>query len=306
MIIYFSCVFAKRFVINKRLNALCFVGLRTFLMKQKGVLYQLTVLFLIFSFIGCGARDDETSPDMAKSMLRLSGFEFTEEGFFRAIRLQNSKIVRAFLQAGMDPNAKNKDGETALTYALQNSDIKTTEVLLEQADLNLKDDKGNAPIHLAIKKDEFEPVFLKMLEKGADPNIGGRAGKTDNQTTLYVAVLKNREDLVKTLLEKGADPNKTDSDGAFPLAEAAIGRINPEIVKLLLDKGANINAQEKNGATALIYVASNKKTDPTARAEVIKLLLDKGADKSIKDENGKTAEMWAKELGNKDSLELLK
>ena len=200
-------------------------------MNVKRFICTIAIVVVISALGGCGARSDETTPEMAKSMLGLSGYKFTEEDFFRAIQMENAKMVRAFIQAGMNPNAKNDAGETALTFALQKNDEKTINVLLEKADINLKDDQGNAPLHLALKKDEFEPIFDSMLEKGADVNIGGKSQNTQNQTVLYVAVLKQREDLVQKLLEKGADPNKKDSAGALPLSESVIGGANTNIAK---------------------------------------------------------------------------
>ena len=256
--------------------------------------------------IGCGARSDETSPEMAQDMLKLRGFKFTEPEFFRAVNLEDAAAVRAFLQGGMNPNAKNEKGETALTYAIQYKDPKVIKVLIEKADLNMKDDLVNSPIHLAVttKKDE---IFDLLLEKNADVNLGGQSGKTKNQTALYAAVLKDREDFVQKLLEKGANPNIADSEGAYPLSEAVVrSGANPQIVKRLLDGGANVNAQEANKATALIYAASNKQISAQTRQEIVKMLLDKGADKSIKDEKGKTALDWAKQMKNEDLLEILK
>lgn len=275
-------------------------------MKHLRFIYWLAIFVLIAASVGCGARSDETTPEMAKSMINLSGYKFTEEEFFRAVRLENAPIVRAFIQAGMNPNEKNEDGETALTFALQKGDEKTIKVLLEKADLNMKDDKGNAPLHLAITKDGLETVFEEMLEKGADVNVGGRIKQTENQTPLYAAVVKQREDLVQKLTEKGADPNLADSEGALPLSESVLGAADLSITKMLLDKGANVNAQEKNGATALIYLATNSQTTSKNRTELARLLLDKGADKNIKDNKGKTAAVWAKEIGNTDVIELLK
>lgn len=274
-------------------------------MKSKKFICILTI-FAVVLIASCGARSDETSPEMVQNMLKLRGFKFTEPEFFRAISLEDAAAVRAFLQGGMNPNAKNEKGETALTYAILYKDPKVTKVLLEKADPNMKDDLGNSPIHLAVsnKKDE---IFDLLLEKNADVNLAGQTGKTKNQTALYAAVLKDREDLVQKLLEKGADPNIADAGGAYPLSEAVVGAgANPQVVKRLLDAGANVNAQEANKATALLYAASNKQISSQARQEIVKMLLDKGADKSIKDEKGRTALDWAKQNGNTDVAEMLK
>ncbi|HSK72419.1 MAG TPA: ankyrin repeat domain-containing protein [Pyrinomonadaceae bacterium] len=273
-------------------------------MKFKKNIYFFLSLTLVICAFGCGPRSSETTPEMAQRMLKLQGYNFTEPEFFRAIRMENAPVVHGFLQAGINPNAKNKEGETALTFAIQNSVPKVVGVLLEKADPNMRDDRGNSPLHLAITKDK-EEVVNALLEKNVDVNAAGVSGEIKNQTPLYAAVIKARADLVQKLLEKGADPNIPDSDGGFPLSEAAI-RGNAELVKLLLDKGANINAQEPNKRTALIYVASGSGISSQKRQETVRLLLERGADKSIKDEKSMTALDWAKKSNNQDAVELLK
>ena len=273
-------------------------------MRLKKFICIFTIFAAAFS-LSC-ARSDETSPEMVQDMLKLRGFKFTEAEFFRAVNLEDAQAVRAFLQGGMNPNAKNEKGETALTYAIQYKEPKVIKVLLEKADVNIKDDLGNSPIHLAVMKKKDE-IFDLLLEKNVDVNVAGADGKTKNQTALYAAVMQNREDLVQKLIEKGSDPNIADADGGLVLSEAVARRnANPQIVKRLLDGGANVNAQELNQGTALIIAASNNAISSPTRQEIVKMLLDKGADKSIKDKTGKTALDWAKHQGNTDVVEMLK
>ncbi|MBA3632903.1 MAG: ankyrin repeat domain-containing protein [Acidobacteria bacterium] len=272
---------------------------------NKKILIILWISAIAFMTYGC-QRSDDTTPEMAQSILKLRGFNFTEADFLRAVKLEDAVAVKGFLQAGINPNAKNEKGETALTAAIETGEPKTIRLLLDTADINMRDDLGNSPLHLALKKNEMD-VFESLLEKNADVNVPGKGERANNQSVLYVAVYRNDEDLVKKLLERGANPNLADSDGALPLSEAVLGSdVNPEIVKMLLDKGANPDIQEKNKATALIYIAANAQTTAHKRRQVIKMLLEKGADKSIKDEKGNTALDWAKKNGNKEVVEILK
>lgn len=265
------------------------------------------VFLMIFTF-GCQKGDPNApmQPDMAKSMIKLKGYTADEAGLFSAIKMNDVVILKAFFDAGVNPNANNESGETLLTFAIQNVEMKTVKVLMEKADLNLKDKKGNSPIHLSLLLNKDE-VLDKFLEKNADVNVGGRDKKLENQTVLYLAVTRNREDLVKKLLEKGANPNQADGEGSIPLAEASVGGgVNSDIIKMLLDKGANPNMQENNGNTPLMYIAGNKYVSASKRQEVIKMFLDKGADKKIKDKKGRTAFDIAKQFEVKDDLDLLK
>jgi ankyrin repeat protein len=256
----------------------------------------------------CGGAADEASgsPEMTQKMLKLRGFEFNEDGFFKAIRLNDTVAVKGFFDAGFNPNSKNARGETGLTYAIPNAEFKTVKAVAEKADINMQDNLGQSPLHLSLSKQKQE-IFDYLLEKNADVNVAGAKEKLKNQTVLYLAVTRGIEDLVQKLLDKGADPNIADSNGGTPLAEACIGaQLNQNIVKMLLDKKAKVNQQEDNGATPLMYIASNKLAAPENRRAVAEMLIAAGADKKIKDKEGKTALDWANKVGNKDLADLLK
>lgn len=274
--------------------------------KSKIMKKLLTILLLIIFSFACAPRSDETSPEMAQSLLKIRGFNFTEDEFFKAIKQSDAPAVKLFLQGGVNTGAKNKTGETALTCAVVNADVPTVKILLEKVDINQPDDQGNSPLFLSLKKNKYD-IFNFLLEKGADVNAVGNAKGAQNQSVLYVAVLLEKPDIVKKLLEKGANPNLADDGGAIPISEIVLAlRPDMESFNLLLEKGTNVNHQEKNGSTLLIYAAKNSKMASETRQEIIKALLGKGADKRIKDKDGKTALDWAKERKNTDAVELLK
>ena len=261
-----------------------------------------------FVAFGCKPSDseDETTPEMAKSMLKLRGYEINEKGLFKAVAKEDVLGVSGFLNAGVDPNSKNEKGETALTFAIDdNESDKIAKILIRKANVSMPDDLGSSPLHLAVIRNK-DKVFDLILEKNVDVNIAGSEGKVKKITPLYAAVLKRRNDLVKKLLKKGADPNIEDSEGSFPLIDAVFQKAaNPETVKLLLENGAKINKKNPDGASALIYAASNQDITPEVRQTIVKLLLDKGADKSIKAKDGHDALYWAKKMKNAVVVEML-
>lgn len=268
--------------------------------------YLIFSLLFAFAIVACAPRPTETTPEMAQSLLKLRGFNFTEEDFFRALKQSEAANVKLFLQGGIDPNIRNKKGETALTFAVVNSTVETVKTLSEKADLNLRDGTGGMPLYVALKNQKFEN-FEFLLDQGADPNSTGTAGSTKDQTVLYVAILLNKKAFTRKLLDKGANPDQPDADGAIPIAEHAIAtRSDLEVVKMLLEKTQNINQTEKDGMTVLMFLAGNTKIPRDQLKEMMALFLQKGADKSLKNKDGKTALDLAKKANNKEAIELLR
>ena len=261
---------------------------------------------LLASSCKSSSKKDETTPQMSKSMLKLRGYKVNEEGFLKAVGKEDLLSVRAFINAGINPNSKNSKGETALNYAIQNNESdKVAKFLINKADISMQDDLGNSPLHLSIIKNK-DKLFDLILKKGVNVNVAGREGKVKNITPLYAAVLLKREEIVKKLLKKDADPNISDNEDSFPLIDAVFQpAANPETVKLLLEKGAEVNKKNKDGAHALIYAASNQDVTPDVRQAIVKLLLEKGADTKIKNNDGQNALYWAKKLKNEKIVELL-
>jgi ankyrin repeat protein len=275
--------------------------------KIKNILTSICLSFFALTLMSCNASSDgNASPEMAKNILKIRDYQFTEKDFFRAINFEDEVATNGFLQAGINPNAKNEKGESALNFAIRYKEPKIAKILIEKADLDFKDDGGNTPLFTALKY-EKEDLFNLLLDKGANANSTGTANEnTKDQSVLYVTILQAREDLMQKLLEKGADPNLADSRGSLPLSEAVLRRdADPRVVKMLLDKGANPNATEADKTTPLMYIAENNKINPQTRLEIIQMFLDKGADKKLKDEKGKTAVDWAKQGGNKETVEFL-
>jgi ankyrin repeat protein len=274
------------------------------------MLFRLTLIFLVFGVaqlcLGCKPRPKrEPSPEMSKSMLKLRGYKFQKDDFFKAILDGDPPFINGFIHAGMDPNTTNREGLTALTYAIKYTNLKTVRVISQKADLNLKDDVGNSPLHLALSsKNDLAAKFL--LNKQVDINVTGKGPRSSDQTPLHAAAVNGNIDFVKELLKRGADPNIADSKGSFPLSEAT-GRSTAsiELVKMLVDAGADVNKTELNGLTPLIYAATNRGLSVEPRVAIVKYLLERGARKQHKDNSGMTALAWAIEVGHTETVAVL-
>ena len=94
----------------------------------------------------------------------------------------DKEIFDLFMAKGVDVNQKNKDGETALSYALSNGFDKHTRMLLEKgAKLDLHDNDGGSVLSnlcLCFKFEKSKKVVDVLVEKGVDLNIKDEDGDT--------------------------------------------------------------------------------------------------------------------------------
>jgi serine/threonine protein kinase len=165
------------------------------------------------------------TPDQlaARAKLAEKSIPYTDAAFTRAVEDGDTSAVELFLAAGMNPDAKDSQGRTALINAAS---------------------KGS------------NNISEKLLNKGADVNAKDAVGST----ALMRAAEGGHRETTQVLLERGADVNMTDNDGTTALIYAAAqGRT--EIVRMLLRKGARLDARDAHGRDALAWAEKNDHTE---------------------------------------------
>ncbi|PPQ81894.1 hypothetical protein CVT26_014323 [Gymnopilus dilepis] len=158
----------------------------------------------------------------------------------RAGQLQRAKaenpqwymgIIRGLLSKGLDVNAQDNDGQTALHYACALGLQDIVELFLSDLSgriaVNVRDHKGKTALHLAQKNGHREIVFL--LREHEDRRA---------PTILTIMASAGRR--------CWSDHNKKSGYRVFEM-----GAITD-----LLSKGADINAQDEHGMTALHWACS--------------------------------------------------
>lgn len=120
-------------------------------------------------------------------------------------------------------------------YAKAGDVVHEREELAEHPDeLNLPDDAGFTPLHLAAVRCRTNIVAL-LLEKGADMNRKAM----DNATPLHLAAQEGCTDVVNMLLlKKGVAVNTRDNRGRTPLKRAE-ERNQDAIVQILRQHGGS-------------------------------------------------------------------
>lgn len=139
----------------------------------------------------------------------------------------SDELLQLLIDEGYPVDTRNADGYTALNYAIEANDIKTTNVLLENGanPFQMIDKKGKNGISIALEK----------KNKTMISNIVKYAGKmTDMQgnTVLHYAAKTSDAEMVKTLISYGIDKSVKNVSGDTAYTIAVRWR-RPEIAALL-------------------------------------------------------------------------
>lgn len=212
-------------------------------------------------------------------------------------------LMRYLIDKGADVHTLTQDRGSLLmlavgfSFAAPGEKLKTALFLIEQGvDPNLRDKNGETALFRAIERDHPEAVEL-LLENGAKVNQDNKKGKTP----LHAAVAARRNGIVRMLLSHRADPNIGDLRGFTPLMYPTLSL---EMLRFFVQSGANVNAMTASGKTVLMCHSTPYQTArecdlctydlrlsvPEVIAR-IDFLLECGADPGAHDANGNSAAM---------------
>jgi len=221
-------------------------------MKTK--LFTIGLLGSIAVIIASCSSVNNTAQLEARKNLEQNNISFTVATFIQTAKEGKNAILKDFLNAGMNINAKQSD--TALTGAVGTEKTNTVIFLLENgANVNEQSD-WESPLGIAAYKGYFNIAKI-LIKHGA--NVNGLA--LDGMTPLMNAVYTNKTKIVKLLLENGASPNYILPETSESPIILAARNGNFDITKLLLEYKCNPNTKDSGGLTALDWAVMNGYTD---------------------------------------------
>jgi len=195
-----------------------------------------------------------------------AGSKPADDAFFDAVERGNVKSVERMLKKGVDINAKNESGRTAIHIAVISGNTDMLKLILSRnPDVNAQDDTiGTTPLALAASRKYTDGVRLILSHKPS--------------------------------LEKGTF--------TMPLSFIAMDSDDPEILTLLCDTGMSLSAtidnyESANNVTCLMYAIV------TGRTGSVKFLLSRNADINFPDSNGDPAIIWALYYDKTDIAKIL-
>ena len=155
--------------------------------------------------------------------------------FLGAIEKEDGKVVTDMLDTPGSTviNAKQvTSGKAALHILVPHAGSLFFRYLLEKgADPNIRDNKGDTPLILAVQAGR-EDLVRPLLDHKANPNLGNGGG----QTPLILAVANRDIPLSRLLLNNGADPDQTDNLAGMSARDyAKRDARNPALAQLLAD-----------------------------------------------------------------------
>ena len=202
-----------------------------------------------------------------------------------AVRAGDPPAVRALLAGGIDVNAVQPDGATALHWAAYRDDAETAALLLGAgAAAGAANDLGVTPLYLACENGNAALVRA-LLAAGAD----ARAALPSGETALMTAARTGSADAVAALVAHGADPNARESLEGQTALMWAVAQRHAGVVGVLIGAGADVHARSR---VRPVVIARSART---GRAGAV----------SIVDEGGFTPLLFAARSGDEGSARRL-
>ncbi|EDQ88810.1 uncharacterized protein MONBRDRAFT_32632 [Monosiga brevicollis MX1] len=208
------------------------------------------------------------------------------------------EAVKILLKEGADVELTDQEQRSALHWACKIKRVDMLATLLPyafKAILDLQDQEGLSALHWAVLCQREEHLIL-LLERGADPRLGDRHGRT----ALHYSITQRAQACFTRLLSECPEVlNLADAQGRTPLHVAVAEAPLTFIAALLSQQPLQLNPADDRGTTPLHWACVSNRT------EACQALLAAGADANICDHAGKTPLQYAIEKSNAACVALL-
>ncbi|MDG5470968.1 ankyrin repeat domain-containing protein [Jeotgalibacillus sp. ET6] len=255
--------------------------------------------------------------------------------FFESIYDKDKEKVKALLDSGMSPNAKNEMDQTALEVSIEINAVEIARMLLnEGADVEPHFSRTalQAMVDPALgEENSLNDSMFELLKDMAQEEPEIVLFQAENgENLLFEAIRNQHKPTILWLLEKGVDPHAINDHGEttfhaavkypadqtgfyFESAQYTRGTANADMetplslaVKsgqpgwvLLLKNVEDINKPNSMGWTPIMFAVD------FGFESIVEELIDSGADLSIVNQDGDTAATLARKWENETIIELV-
>jgi uncharacterized protein len=198
----------------------------------------------------------------------LLAFSLADTRLVDAVRNRDLATARTLLKSGVDVNAAQPDGSTALAWAAHYDIAELADLLIAAgARIDAANDFGVTPLSLACENGSAL-IVEKVLKADGNPNSALLSG----ETALMTCARTGNVDAVKSLLARRADVNATERRRGQTALMWAVEQGHLDVARTLIENGANVNARSKSGFTPLLFAAQEN------NFKMAEILLAAGAD----------------------------
>lgn len=182
--------------------------------------------------------------------------KYGDTPFISAALRGHRGCAELLLAAGAEIDAADQNGRTGLMWAATHGRTEMVASLLAAgAKHGLRDDKGAQALHNATEHDQLG-CMAALLRGGADPSAARSSGSGSGDTSLHMAVRRQRFNAARLLLRAGAHAHVSDKHGFTPLLCAASDgytRMMAEILGFVQrrDDGEDVGGVGGGGAPTL-------------------------------------------------------
>ncbi|KAL1247638.1 hypothetical protein QQF64_023014, partial [Cirrhinus molitorella] len=189
----------------------------------------------------------------------------------RAAVQPSAKVLEAILVSSQaDLEEKGRNGETALTLAVQAGLEENVRILLEHGALpHNPNSKKESPLLLAVRVRSYQMVYALIAHGAVVDQVCLK-----RWTALHEAAQVGCVDILMLLLRRGGQTSVRDCHGVTPLSVAA-ECANLEVLQVLIESGADVNAQSYKGESVLMDAAGSGNPD------CVEFLLEHGASPNL-------------------------
>ena len=168
------------------------------------------------------------------------------DDFFKALKIDDARVVGRLLDGGFDPNTLSPEGLHPLALAMKGPSPGVLGLLLnaKSVQVEYRNAADESPLMLAAMAGMVE-VCKRLIALDADVNKTG-------WTPLHYAATAGQVAVIRVLLENSAYIDAESPNKSTPLMMAAMYS-DSETVRLLLDEGADASLKNDKGMTALDF-----------------------------------------------------
>ncbi|MEM9822243.1 MAG: DUF6607 family protein, partial [Bacteroidota bacterium] len=162
--------------------------------------------------------------------------------FLNAVYGRNFEMAQKIAPMVQDFNHQNKEGHSALTYALKRNATDFVDFLMTKSvSPTIKDQEGNNLAYHVFDayREKSGEAFEKHVALLQGNGVDFAAKQSKGNNILHLAVEKGQSFLVEKAIQLGVKVNDKNEDGLTPLHLAAMKAVDSDLLHLLLQHGAD-------------------------------------------------------------------